>query len=346
MKTNTNKKNSATKKLIPAVSMLTVSAMMLSTATYAWFTMSKDVSVTGMEVKTKVAGNLLICATNAETDFTTVPLSQTRQALLEPVSTVSGTDGSFFYTVNAKGNGDAVTDAYTAYTEAEATTNGTATALGKAGYDAAFNTAYGITPAATTQYDTAYGYVDYVFYLKATGDEADQYIKMTECNLTYNNAAIAAGTTVGTDIDRAWRLAIFAEPVTVGDTSANVTASGDTAQVILTLASAANQSDTGGANYAVSGTAAAPTALSKNYNVWTNSTAANSIGTVAAGATAYYKVTARLWLEGEDTTCTTKTYAQLGNSWKLDLGFALNGKSGATGSKTAVTSIGSVTPTP
>ena len=43
MKTNEKKNTSAKKKLIPAVAMLTTSAVMLSTATYAWFTMSREV---------------------------------------------------------------------------------------------------------------------------------------------------------------------------------------------------------------------------------------------------------------------------------------------------------------
>jgi hypothetical protein len=53
MKANTNNKNqktSAKKKLIPAVSMFTISAVMLSTATYAWFTMSREVEVTGIKL--------------------------------------------------------------------------------------------------------------------------------------------------------------------------------------------------------------------------------------------------------------------------------------------------------
>ena len=50
-KTNENKnKHSARKKLIPAVAMLTTSAIMLSTATYAWFTMNKEVEVTGINL--------------------------------------------------------------------------------------------------------------------------------------------------------------------------------------------------------------------------------------------------------------------------------------------------------
>jgi len=49
----TNKKtnkSSAKRKLVPAIGMLTVSAMMLSSATYAWFTMSREVEVTNISM--------------------------------------------------------------------------------------------------------------------------------------------------------------------------------------------------------------------------------------------------------------------------------------------------------
>lgn len=41
---------SALKKLIPAVAMLVTSTLMLSTATYAWFTMNKEVKITGLNM--------------------------------------------------------------------------------------------------------------------------------------------------------------------------------------------------------------------------------------------------------------------------------------------------------
>lgn len=48
--TKTTKKSSAKRKLIPAVGMLTTSAIMLSSATYAWFTMNREVEVTGISM--------------------------------------------------------------------------------------------------------------------------------------------------------------------------------------------------------------------------------------------------------------------------------------------------------
>ena len=41
------------KRLIPAVAMLLVSAMLLGTSTFAWFSMSRDVTATDMEITAK-----------------------------------------------------------------------------------------------------------------------------------------------------------------------------------------------------------------------------------------------------------------------------------------------------
>ena len=92
-KTNTNK---GLKKLIPAAGMLMLSAAMLGTSTFAWFTMNKTVSVTGMQVNTTVGSNLLIShdttagtSVNAEDTFKTSDTTAI-SALLEPVSTIDG----------------------------------------------------------------------------------------------------------------------------------------------------------------------------------------------------------------------------------------------------------------
>ena len=58
--TKQENKNSAKKKLIPAVAMLTTSAIMLSTSTYAWFTMSREVEVSGIQMAATVPEDLQI----------------------------------------------------------------------------------------------------------------------------------------------------------------------------------------------------------------------------------------------------------------------------------------------
>ena len=53
---------------------------------------------------------------------------------------------------------------------------------------------------------------------------------------------------------------------------------------------------------------------------------------IGDGETKYYKVVVRLWLEGEDTTCTSETFANLTDTWSLDLKLEL-------GQGTAVTAM-------
>ena len=48
------------RKLIPSVAMLLVSAIMLSTSSFAWFTINKEVTATGMSIKAENTANLLI----------------------------------------------------------------------------------------------------------------------------------------------------------------------------------------------------------------------------------------------------------------------------------------------
>ena len=104
-------------KLIPALAMLLVSAILVSTTTYAWFSMNNKVTVTGMQVKTKVNSNLLIDdVANGHHDSEYVAgITQVRKGILEPASTTDGVN--FWYTLpsNVAGDGDAKTDSYVKY---------------------------------------------------------------------------------------------------------------------------------------------------------------------------------------------------------------------------------------
>ena len=48
------------RRMIPALCMLLVSAIMLSTASYAWFTMNESVTATGMQVQAQAGGSMVI----------------------------------------------------------------------------------------------------------------------------------------------------------------------------------------------------------------------------------------------------------------------------------------------
>jgi hypothetical protein len=322
----TKKNPSARKKLLSAIAMLTVSAVTLSTATYAWFTMNKDVEVRGMQLKTKVSGNLLISETNASDDLYGQSLVQGRYGLLEPVSTTTALDDAFWYTVDAKADGSKLhTPSGTEYLFKNYTETGSGTSAAldatqskKTKYDTEFNSTYNISPSGS-DFGTAYGYMDYVFYLKATGDGTDTTIVMDKCQLSYNGHAIAepaygsGSGTVGVDLDRAWRVAVFATETERATQSAVPVADGNLKGNILALSDAA---------YHDSGKAV--TAADGGLTAVTFNTGKVVIGTAANTETKYYKVTVRIWLEGQDTTCTSQTYAALTDAWKLDLSFKLD----------------------
>lgn len=319
--------NAPMKRIAASATMLAVSAAMLGTSTYAWFTMNKEVQVNGLALRTKTSSNLLISSNNEEGSYKEDTLVEGRQALLEPVSSKTAKTGTFYYTLDAAENGSkahipsGTSNLYTLYNET-ATANSSAAAAGKYHHDAAFNTAYGIDATAGA-FNTAYGYIDYVFYLKATGTVDDQEIRMTKCDLDLapdNTADPLNYGALGTG-DNAWRVALFATDITAnggkGNSGTNGAAvgqidpagDGETAKAILKLADAAYFDGT-----------AVEDADSKGAVT----TGSGVIGTIDAGETAYYKVLIRVWLEGEDTSCNTKTYAALEDGqWKLDLDFWL-----------------------
>ena len=321
--------------------------------------MNREVKVTGMEVKTKVGANLLICSTNVEKDYKPDMLKQTRQALLEPVSTINGTDGSFYYTVDAAADGKKVhgtegTDAafkFEGYSETKSYANADAA---KTKYDDKFNSIYtilssGATPSGTGYGDgaPAYGYVDYTFYMKATGETDNQTINMTTCNLVYDFSSPSSGSILGsgtgTTGDQAWRVAVFAEELDATTEAGKGLQAG-----VVPSSVAANQKGLlklATAGYFTNGKAVKE-ASNSTADAWLGAVVDNAatngviIGTLAnAGDTKYFKVTVRLWLEGEDTTCTSETYAKLTDAYSLDLEFKLSGNTGSTAVKALSSNI-------
>ena len=295
------------KKIIPALALLLISAMVLASASYAWFSMNNSVTVTGMAVKATVSDNLYITASTAGNDKTadanfTSGTNQTVTGTLQPVSTVSGLAGSFFTTTDAAANGSKATETATV--------------------------PYTAVPGATfeissTTYNT---YVDYVVELKAVNaSETTKYVNLSKVNLLYQGSATT---------NHAFRVAVFAQKQADTDTtlaagavtSAYAAISTTAADTILAPASFA---------YFTSGKAVKTTTT-----VDTVSPTVNNAGwstSIEGGKTLYYKVTIRLWLEGEDTDCFNTKFVGLTDDWQLDLAFTLD--SNAT---PAVAQIGSV----
>lgn len=323
----TNKKNSTARKLLPAFAMLTVSAISLSSATYAWFTMNKTVTVTGMEVRTTVSSNLLIShsafnatSKNGEGTFTTSDTTGIK-AWLQPVSSDTAASTNFWYTLNANADGSKSAGEYTDYDNTSTGGLSSATGDGADSFANKFSQNYGVTKSQVTAFgattdpsDGAVGYVDYVFQLKATNTTgADEKIYLTNLNLTY-------GTTP--DTDKAFRAAVFCEEFSTAFTE-DITLATKNFKGIYAPANADNH--TAGAGVS---SATGTTAITNFKNG--GSDAVTELATVEEGATKYYKVVVRLWIEGEDTTCTSETFANLTDNWSLDLQLDLGALSGTT----------------
>lgn len=274
--------------------------------------MNKTVKVTGMQIKAHVGSNLLIAhdtlgstAKASESSFTTLD-NTAITAILEPVSTNDG--ATFWYTLDAKADGsknqDVADNPYKSYATDKANTEGAGS-----GYHDVFSQSYGVSETIAngiiTGQSEAFGYVDYVFQIKATNTEAvAQPIQLTQLDLTYGAA---------TDGNKAYRVAVFYEDIT----STAPTGGVGTLLGTYTPASAANHN-----SKVVSGT--------NTYADASYITTTTDWCSIPAGATKYYKFVVRLYLEGQDTTCTSATFAPLTNQWALNLQLDLGDVSGHT----------------
>mgnify|MGYP001264734115 CR=1 FL=1 len=331
-RSNENNKNSAAKKIIPAVGMLALSATMLSTSTYAWFTMNKEVEMTGLSMTAAVGEGMEIAL--AEVDGTTI----TAPSLTTPADDKSDSWGSAvvvgdYYEKIGLLNPASSVDGVNLYDATDAT-NGGKKASNFKSIDLTNNdniaTATArttlVTDKAVTADEDSVGYcVDIPVHLrtnKKSGSGAkengDIYCKI---NITPNSKS-AEGSALGTDVDtlyKAIRVAFI--PKTEGTDS-------------VTNIFAVDSDCYGGDKVAVSGisTKTASTNLinSKDSTFVVNASKfADGIGVDSglnipladgAGQYGHLDFTVRVWLEGESASCINDN---AGQSWNIDLAFSL-----------------------
>lgn len=93
------------KKIIPALCLLLISAFMLGTSTFAWFSMNTTVRATDMTVRAIASKNLLISKTSGSGFAATVSINES-QTSLPPVSTIGGDVASpSFYKIDTNNMG-------------------------------------------------------------------------------------------------------------------------------------------------------------------------------------------------------------------------------------------------
>ena len=329
MKTNAKRKNGTMKKLIPAAGMLALSASMLATSTYAWFTMNKSVEVTGMQLKAEAEKGILINEMSGVSEGTWSAAALAGQSSAIALRPASTSDLTNWWHANSKitsneggaGAGETVTVDATNTVALDTGVYYSDIKPNATGISAADTAADADTNAARTVYysdgvggtdgalDNGEGYyILYKYYIKTSGNTP---LSVTAGNL---KAAVKATKTndddeyISTNLDKALRVGIkvagdnkttiFA-PVAGADTSYNVT------------------NNVGGSAY----TAVEPAVTSNTGTA----TAATSINTGAVSLPAVtatgLEVDVYVWFEGEDSNCKSDNLTTVLDSYQIDITF-------------------------
>ena len=300
-----NKKKSPMMKIVSAAAMLAVSASMLGTSTYAWFTMNKVVSVTNMQVRAKTEEGLLI---NEVADYTSVHWDNEATAnqtssnpvLLYPAST---NDGSTWYHGASKSANDAagataagakstnlINDDYTTLNDL---TSITAFHADAAAGTNAVRDAMGSSDTAVAGY-----YVHYTYYLKSSSDAVTLNTTPNSMNVYIKSVTATPNGGASTNLDKSLRVGILMK--TSGTFYIYAPVSGYTAE------------------YWVGAGATKTVPIAGNTATATDLTSLPSVGTNGTPVEVY------LWYEGEDANCKSvnATAATLDNI-DVDIDFEL-----------------------
>ena len=297
--------------------MLTTSAVMLSTATYAWFTMSREVEVTGIKLTATTPQTIEISLGQATTSNTlthgveaTAPNSDdmwTHTAAtgsvyqdfgkLIPVSSVDGFN--MFYTEKATENGKKVSDVPNPFTKAE-------TAVGWEFKEGGKSAETGAVVNAAENDGSGY-YLDIPVWFRTTSTDAVTLGLEVEIKNSSDDDTKSV-------LYKAARVAILPET--------------KSAQKVFSETGAKYYKDgkavaTAGATLAASyGDVSAATEATVTGGKVTNPDATTQVATVTAstgtgygGAVKYY---IRVWLEGEDEACWN---ANAGQDFQINLKF-------------------------
>lgn len=307
---------SAAKRILPAAAMLALSAVMLSTSTYAWFTMNKQVEMTGLSMSATAGDGIEISLASVSTsNAITKPTGQHPEDVetemgwkssvivsqyyddigrLKPASSVDG-DKLYFAT-------DASNSGKTASKFKEITLGDTS--MAKAVLKTTLNES---DAASEITYDGDEGYyVDIPVYLRTnrvaagSSTEGDIYCKLI----------IKDNGTENKELYKAVRVKFI--PVSAGSTT-NIYGADDT---YYTAGQAVN--DTAGRGAVTVTKVTDGTEFEAGDGI---DSGLNIPFAAADGQYGHLDFLVRVWLEGESTFCFDENSGQ---SWNIDLAFSLD----------------------
>jgi len=314
------RKQKTSKKIVAAFAMFALSASMLGTATYAWFTMNKDVSVTNMQVKARAEGGLLINEVATASDINwddEATANNLPGTALYPTSTTNG--AKWFHANSKKSNDEAgatenTKDANLSSTGYEELTLANQSTAASAGSQAENIIYYknndGAEGYAADSTDAAY-YVMYKYYLRVSNDSGLTLAKTAGAqNVAIKQVDVTLpGTPGSADLDKALRVGVkiggkmyIYAPVYGDDTTS-------TAYYACTAVTGTGTSQT------ITNSQVIPYA--KNAKTYTALTSLP--GTTGDGT----EVDIYLWFEGEDDFCQSDKITTTLDDIKVNVVFSL-----------------------
>ena len=336
MKTE-KRRNSALKKLVPAVAMLATSAVMLSTATYAWFTMNKEVKMTGLNMTATVGEGIEIAL--AQKNSSGLAFKSTDTALVAPDDTsseswnsavvvgnyyesigklkpASSVDGVNFFNATDASNSGKVANDYAAITSTEYPL----TAL-----NAMTTESDTFSDSATVGVGTQEGYyVDIPVHIRTTKvkDTANNKVSgEIQCKMKINDAT-PDSVSANPQLYKSIRIAFISlDAGTFSNTSAN--------NLIFGASKDCYRGDNVAVKAVGTGDAAREAAnlsiATINSNEDVSTLSALDTGLVlpfaeSSGKYGHLDFIVRVWVEGESSFCNDD---EAGQSWNIDLAFSL-----------------------
>lgn len=296
------RQNKNSKKIASAASMLLLSTAMLGMATYAWFTMNREVSVTNMQVKAKTDQGLLINEVSTANDSHWDNEATTNQtAGIELHATSTANTGTWYtaYSTLADSAASASAGHASGYLTTEGyqtlgtdLTTATQTVTAVAGTTAEQNIIY-VDKGGESGYDNGEGYyVRYKYYLKSSGDAITCALTSGAQSLQIKNLSVT-GNSTSANLDKALRVAVVA---------------GGKAYIFAPLQSTAQ-------TYYVNASATATTTLTGDQAI--------NITSIPAVTDPGTEVDVYLYFEGEDSDLKTSNITDTLDNLTVSFRFAL-----------------------
>ncbi|SEF79275.1 hypothetical protein SAMN04487934_103170 [Eubacterium ruminantium] len=347
-------KKKSSKKIAAAFSMFALSAAMLGTATYAWFTMSREVELTGIQMTATVPSDLQIAlgeiADGSEANSlakSTSYLVSSNNVVAAPADQVdddpfdwsntadiskyyqfgklipaSSIDGeNVYYTADATGVGKTYSSGAVAV---QATSSGATTAHVNTSTSDGWSSGTYVAAASYTDTQDDGFYVDIPVWLRTSNKTATDVYVTGFISDNGNPSSLGSGSD-GDDLYKAVRVAIL--DAGGAENGGIVELNDGTSYPTAKIAAADSLIDSGiaNANWSLTDKNALSsdgTMAAGSYGSVVVNDGSVAIASLAARTTAQYgaatKIIVRVWLEGEDANCWN---ANAGQDWKISLQF-------------------------